>query len=64
MEGYKNFTVIQEISEHGRSQTKIQCPFCDEKFWVYNWSFAGSGKKCPGCKSHHSYMFGAKEPTK
>ncbi len=31
---------------NGRSQSRAQCPFCDEVSYVYTWSFWGGGKKC------------------
>lgn len=40
------------FSEHGRSSFYVDCPFCGEKrILVYAWSFAGSGKRCPGCRA-------------
>lgn len=33
-------------SRHGRSTMMVKCPFCEEEFEVYIWSFAGSGKRC------------------
>ena len=39
-------------SEFGRSSFFVDCPFCGEKrILVYAWSFAGSGKRCPGCRA-------------
>lgn len=31
----------------------IKCDKCGAVFGVYTWSFAGSGKKCPKCKTVH-----------
>jgi hypothetical protein len=31
---------------HGHSQMQVFCPFCGTMWWVYLWSFAGSGKRC------------------
>jgi hypothetical protein len=56
----KNYTVIDNHREHGSSRILIKCPFCDRKFWAYNWSLGGSGKKCK-CGSLHNF-FGAKKP--
>ena len=33
-------------SRHGKSTMMVKCPFCEEKYEVYIWSFAGSGKRC------------------
>lgn len=31
-------------SRHGKSTMMVKCPFCEEEYEVYIWSFAGSGK--------------------
>ena len=33
-------------SSHGRSSFYITCPFCQEDTKVFQWSLAGSGRKC------------------
>ena len=46
---YQNY-----ISEFGRSRVKVECPFCGKVNIAYNWSLAGSGKRCgnPACRAH------------
>lgn len=41
------------LHEIGRSQGKVECPFCGKRNTVYLWSFAGSGKRCvnPCCRA-------------
>lgn len=40
-------------SEFGKSNYKIDCPFCGETVKVYTWSISGGGKKCK-CGAMHS----------
>jgi hypothetical protein len=54
----KPYTVLDTRSEFSRSRTMIECPYCGEEVWGYNWSLAGSGKKCPGCGAIHTFLFG------
>jgi len=49
-----NYEVLDEIREMGKSRLKVRHS-CGEVFWVYSWSFAGSGKKCPRCGEHLRY---------
>jgi len=44
--------------QHGRSTTWIICPFCEYEVEAYNWSLAGSGKKCPICGAIHTLYYG------
>ena len=41
------------IPEYGRQGWNVECS-CGEYFRLFEWSFAGKGKKCPGCEYHHS----------
>lgn len=38
----------------GRTMITIRCPWCNETFDAYVWSLAGSGKRCPNCRSLHT----------
>ena len=42
----REFTVVDEKREMGRSSVDIKCPFCGDVTKAYLWSLAGSGKKC------------------
>lgn len=41
------------VAAVGRSHYKIICPWCGYHFDGFAWSLAGSGKRCPYCKSLH-----------
>jgi len=58
----KPYTVLAHYHIFGRSQLRVRCPWCDAEFMVYAWSFAGSGKRCPGCGSKHGMYSGARRP--
>ena len=48
--------VVYSCCPHfGRTTAKIDCPFCGTTVIVYLWSLAGSGKRCPGCSSLHTW---------
>lgn len=55
----RQYSVIREFSEMGRSRILIECPFCGETFWAYVWSLAGCGKKCPRCGAKHFWSTGS-----
>lgn len=44
------------IPEYGRQGWMVECS-CGEYFRLFEWSFHGKGKKCPGCRYHHSKWF-------
>ncbi len=54
----RNYTIVGERSEHGRSRVLIVCPFCGREVWGYKWSMAGCGKKCPRCGAIHTWFYG------
>jgi len=60
----KPYFVIKTHHQFGKTRTKIECPWCETQFWAYNWSMAGSGKRCPGCGSLHGMYLGAQEPPR
>ncbi len=37
------------IPTYGRQGYMVTCSLCDEHFRLYEWSYHGCGKKCPGC---------------
>jgi len=37
------------IPDFGRQGWKCRCSLCGEELRVYEWSIAGTGKRCPGC---------------
>jgi len=37
------------IPEVGRQGWMVECSICNEEFRVYEWSIAGTGRRCPGC---------------
>lgn len=41
------------ISTNGRQGWMVECSECGEYFRLFEWSFHGKGKKCPGC----GYLF-------
>jgi hypothetical protein len=45
LEGYDHNAVSRP---NGRSESRVQCPFCHQVIYVSTWSFYGCGKKC-GC---------------
>ena len=49
----RDYAVLSQRREMGRSRSLIQCPFCTTQFWAYWWSISGGGKKCPGCGAMH-----------
>jgi len=54
----RKYIVIGESHNHGNSSIDIECPFCKTKTTAYIWSLAGSGKKCIGCGSKHTWIHG------
>lgn len=52
----REYACSEKNPDWGRTTMSIECPFCGEWFEVYMWSFAGSGKRCPGCKAMHRYQ--------
>jgi endogenous inhibitor of DNA gyrase (YacG/DUF329 family) len=52
----KTYTVTDTHVEFGKSRTEIECPFCKTLVWTYNWSLAGSGKRCPTCGAKHGWF--------
>lgn len=53
----KQYEVVAERSEFGRSTLDIKCPFCSAITTAYKWSLAGSGKKCQ-CGAKHTLRRG------
>lgn len=49
-----NYEVLDDIREMGKSRLKVKHN-CGAVFWVYSWSFAGCGKRCPECGEHLSW---------
>lgn len=54
----RNYSVVDEEKEMGRSRILILCPFCKTNVWAFVWSLAGKGKICPGCKAKHEWLAG------
>ena len=50
MRKYKKVTILDYHGEHGTSYWTVRCE-CGCKFALYVWSYWGSGKRCPSCKS-------------
>ncbi len=51
----KSYNVVKRSAKpNGGSTEHIKCPFCQDVFMVYVWSFCGCGKKCPSCGAHHT----------
>lgn len=42
--------------EHGKQTREVTCPFCNETYEVYSWSFAGCGKRC-SCGAKMGWIF-------
>lgn len=42
--------IVGSRKEHGKSRVLVHCLGCGICSWVYLWSYAGSGKRCNGCK--------------
>lgn len=42
----RDYRVLSQRSEHGKSRILIECPFCQTQSWAYLWSLCGGGKKC------------------
>jgi hypothetical protein len=59
----REFRIIpgSTISEIGKRRSRVECPFCLAVFWVFHWSLAGGGKKCPHCGAMHA-SFGLAYP--
>lgn len=53
----KQYEIVAEHSEFGRSSLDIKCPFCSAVTTAYKWSLAGSGKKC-SCGAKHTMFHG------
>ena len=53
----REYEVVRERAEFGRSTMDIKCPFCGEVTTAYKWSLAGSGKKCD-CGAKHTLYRG------
>lgn len=45
---------LRYYKELGRQGWDCQCSICDTEFRVYEWSIAGTGRRCPGC----SHLYG------
>jgi len=52
MKEKREYVVVRERAEFGRSTMDIECPFCGAVTTAYKWSLAGSGKKCGGGAKH------------
>lgn len=54
----KDYVILAERSEFGRSSVDIKCPYCGQVVTAFKWSLAGGGKKCP-CGAKHTYLSGS-----
>src|SRR5688572_26090181 len=52
----RQWQLINTTTEMGRSRYEIMCPWCGYTFTAFLWSLAGSGKRCPYCKSLHKWL--------
>jgi hypothetical protein len=62
-ESPKYITVDIYHSEKGQGMSTIKCE-CGEETEVYNWSFAGGGKRCDGCRrviGRYSFAMGRED---
>ena len=41
------------IPEFGRQGWMVTCSECGEYFRLFQWSYNGGGKRCPGCKTKY-----------
>lgn len=39
------------IPEYGRQGWMVTCSECGEYFRLFEWSYNGKGKRCPGCNT-------------
>lgn len=49
------YRILSETSEVGRNRMLLECPWCGDEVTAYRWSLAGSGKRCPNCRSLFTY---------
>ena len=42
----REFKVLRQVRQMGKTRIEIECPFCGWRFWAYIWSISGGGKKC------------------
>lgn len=42
----RDYGVVAERHEHGKSRIQIRCPFCGTLSWAFLWSLYGGGKRC------------------
>lgn len=42
----REYEAVVVSRQNGRTQRRITCPFCLERFTAYIWSLAGCGKRC------------------
>jgi DNA-directed RNA polymerase subunit RPC12/RpoP len=47
----------------GRTKVEITCVKCGRPFDGFLWSLAGSGKRCPYCKTKHNHYAGLIEES-
>lgn len=48
------YPILRTVVQGRRTVYRIQCPFCEARFYAFSPSFRATGKCCPKCGAKHT----------